>query len=157
MAATHLVVPGNGWITFATHPNVLSTIKWDADRALLDQAGFQQLIGDKLGVKLVIQKGRVNNSGPRTAVTKATLVRPLGKSIWAGTIAGAPGMVRTDSRGRQVIVSEPTALAYAVEDELDYGEAEVINPRGREMTMGKSYAITAVSTALGARIDNIIA
>ncbi|RTL16442.1 MAG: hypothetical protein EKK55_24295 [Rhodocyclaceae bacterium] len=157
MAPTHLVVPGDAWIKFATHPNVLSTIRWDADRAMLDQAGFQSLIGDKLGVRLVVQKSRVNNAGPLAAVTKTSLVRPLGKSLWAGTLASAPGVVRTDSRGRQAIVSEPTALAYVVEDELDYGEDEVINPRGREMTMGKSYAITAVSTALGARIDNIIA
>lgn len=157
MQPTHMVVPGEGWVRFATHPNVLSAIRWDADRAMLDQAGFQQLIGDKLGVKLVIQKNRVNNSGPLTAVTKSSLVRPLGKSIWIGTIANAPGVVTTDSRGRQVIVTEPTALSYVVEDELDYGEDEVINPRGREMTMGKSYAITAVSPILGARIDNIIA
>lgn len=157
MAPTHLVVPGDAWVRFATHPNVLSTIRWDADRALLDSKGFAELIGDKLGVKLVIQKNRVNNAGALAAVTKSTLVRPLGKSLWLGTISSTPGVVRTDSRGRQAIVVEPTALSYVVEDELDYGEDEVVNPRGREITMGKSYAITAVSTALGARIDNIIA
>lgn len=157
MAPNALIVPGGGWVKFATHPNVLSTVRWDADRAMLDQKGFAELVGDKLGVKLIVQRNRVNNSGPLTPVTKASLVRPLGKSLWLGTIASSPGMVRTDSRGRTAIVVEPTALSYAVEDELDYAEAEVVNPRGREISMGKSYAIAAVSTALGARIDNIIA
>lgn len=155
--ANTIVFGADTWRYFSTHPNVLSALDTTRDRAILDPDRFASAIGEKLGLPNVITyKLRVSNGAPLDAVTPATTVRRMSKQIWIGQVSNTPGIVGMNARGLPEVTMNATALAFIQEADIAYKEAESINPEGRQMTVGMSYDILPVTTALGARLDAVV-
>ncbi len=152
-----LIFGAQAWHQFRLNAQVLSAMKITEHRAMMKQDDWAQLIGEHLGIsQIIVYNMRVHTGGPMQEVSTGTLIRRFAKKVWMGTIDGMPSPVTTNARGENEILTNPTALKYIVEDELDYDEAPSINPQGRQMTVAMSYDIRPVTAALGARLDAVV-
>ncbi len=157
MGANCLVFGAGAWREFKTHPIVRAALSINRDRAILSPGEFEAIVGEKLGIqRVIVYNLRVSTAGPTTAVTPANTIRRFSSKVWMGHVDFGAAVPSVDTRGNPELLVNPTALAHLVEKDVDYKEAEQLSPGGRLMRLAMSYDMPVVSTALGARLDNVV-
>lgn len=157
MGANFLLFGAGSWREFKTHPKVRDALSISRDKAIIDEQEFMEVVGEKLGIdRVVVYKLRVSTAGPTTAVAPANLVRRFSSSVWMGQVDFGGATPSADARGNPELLVGPTALTHLVEKDVSYEEDKSISPGGRLMRVAMSYDILPVTTALGARLDNVV-
>jgi len=147
----NVILFGHGaFSAFQTNSNILSAMSVNADRALADMNWFKKAVANFLGLgQCIVVESLKNTSGNPESLT---LTRILDKTVWIGCIGEHPGAVMENGD----LVTAPTAMARVVESDFEMDEYEVKTHKSRAVQVGHSEDMVAVTTALGARLDDVI-